>query len=51
MLGRGLMNKQVAAEMGLSEIIVKIHRGNVMKKMQADSLSHLVRMALAAKTR
>lgn len=41
----GLMNKQVAARMALSEITVKIHRGNVMRKMQAQSLADLVRMA------
>jgi FixJ family two-component response regulator len=41
----GLMNKQVAAEMGVSEITVKVHRGNVMRKMQANSLVDLVRMA------
>lgn len=43
----GLMNKQVAAEVGLSEITVKIHRGNVMKKMGAKTLADLVRMAEA----
>jgi FixJ family two-component response regulator len=41
----GLMNKQTAAEMGLSEFTVKIHRSNVMKKMGARSLADLVKMA------
>jgi FixJ family two-component response regulator len=41
----GLMNKQVAAEMGVSEITVKVHRGNAMRKMKASSLADLVRMA------
>jgi FixJ family two-component response regulator len=41
----GLMNKQVAAEVGLSEITVKIHRGNAMRKMGAKTLADLVKMA------
>jgi FixJ family two-component response regulator len=45
----GLMNKIIAAEMGLREITVKIHRGNIMKKMKAKSLPDLVRMADALK--
>lgn len=44
---KGLMNKQVAAEVELSEITVKIHRGHVMKKMEAKTFAELVRMAEA----
>jgi FixJ family two-component response regulator len=41
----GLMNKQIAAEIGIAEITVKIHRGHIMRKMAAKSLPDLVRMA------
>lgn len=42
---KGLLNKQVGAELGMSETTVKLHRGQVMQKMKADSLADLVRMA------
>jgi FixJ family two-component response regulator len=45
LVAAGLMNKQIAAEIGLAEITVKIHRGHVMRKMGARTLADLVRMA------
>ena len=45
LVSSGLMNKQIAAELGLAEITVKIHRGRIMKKMDARSLADLVRKA------
>jgi FixJ family two-component response regulator len=47
----GLMNKEIAAKLGLSEITVKIHRRQAMTKMEAASLADLVRMADKVKSR
>jgi len=51
LVAAGLLNKQVAARLGISEITVKIHRRNVMNKMRAASLADLVRMADRIKAR
>jgi FixJ family two-component response regulator len=45
LVSSGLMNKQIAAELGLAEITVKLHRGRIMKKMDAKSLAELARKA------
>jgi FixJ family two-component response regulator len=45
MLVRGLLNKQAATELGITEYTVQIHRGNIMRKMKADSFAALVRLA------
>ena len=45
LVASGLANKQVGGELGISEITVKAHRGQVMQKMQASSFAHLIRMA------
>jgi FixJ family two-component response regulator len=43
----GLLNKQIATQLGISEITVKAHRGQVMRKMRVDSLAEPVRVAAA----
>jgi FixJ family two-component response regulator len=45
LVASGLLNKQAAAELGISEVTVQIHRGKIMQKMKAGSLAELVRMA------
>lgn len=45
LVAQGLLNKQVAAEIGLNEITVKVHRGQAMRKMRVDSVADLIRMA------
>jgi FixJ family two-component response regulator len=45
LVASGLLNKQVGGELGISEITVKAHRGNVMRKMKANSFANLVNMA------
>jgi len=45
LVARGLLNKQIAGEIGVTEITVKVHRGQVMRKMGARTLVDLVRMA------
>jgi FixJ family two-component response regulator len=50
LVASGMVNKQIASEIGASEATVKIHRGNVMQKMQAGSLIELVRIADKLKT-
>jgi FixJ family two-component response regulator len=51
LVAAGLMNKQIAAEIGVSEVTVKVHRGSVMRKMGAKSIADLVRMSDALRAR
>ena len=48
-MSAGLMNKQIAGQLEISEITVKVHRGNLTRKMGARSVAELVRMADALK--
>ena len=45
LLARGLLNKQAAGELGITEYTVQIHRGHIMRKMEADSFATLVKLA------
>jgi FixJ family two-component response regulator len=45
LLARGLLNKQAAFELGITEYTVQIHRGHIMRKMEADSFATLVKLA------
>ena len=47
LVSSGLLNKQAAAELGISEVTLQIHRGKIMQKMAAGSFAELVRMAAA----
>jgi FixJ family two-component response regulator len=47
LVASGLLNKQAAAELGISDVTLQIHRGKIMQKMGASSLAELVRMAAA----
>jgi FixJ family two-component response regulator len=47
LIASGLLNKQAAAELGISEVTLQIHRGRIMRKMEAGSFAELVRMAAA----
>jgi len=51
MVAKGLLNKQIAGELGLSEITVKVHRGQAMKKMGARTLADLLHQAVILKIR
>jgi FixJ family two-component response regulator len=51
LVAKGLLNKQIAAELGLSEITVKVHRGQAMKKMGARTLADLLHQAVMLKIR